>query len=341
LTIISSDRFVEHQTPPGHPESPARAEVFSVIAGEWRAMGGEVVAPPAATPEQLARVHAADYLQRIQATEGKSVALDPDTYTSPASHEIALLAAGGSVHAVDSVMANGGCALVMGRPPGHHAERNKAMGFCLYNNIAIAAAEARARGAERVAIVDYDVHHGNGTQHIFESDPSVLYMSAHQFPFYPGTGAPEEIGKGAGEGYTINVALEAGAVDEDYKQVFKSLFNPIIRQFKPDLVLVSAGFDAHDRDPLAGMRLTTAAFGAMTNELRLAAKECCRGKLVAVVEGGYDMRALGQSLRAVVNSLSALVAQPAVWPAAGEVAPTRAQAAVEATRRAVGRFWKL
>jgi acetoin utilization deacetylase AcuC-like enzyme len=289
---------------------------------------------------QLARVHAGDYLERIAGTAGQSVALDPDTYTSPESHEIALLAAGAVIEGTERVMANGGSAFAMVRPPGHHAERDRAMGFCLYNNVAVGAAHARTLGAGRVAIVDFDVHHGNGTQHIFEEDPSVLYISTHQFPFYPGTGDATEIGRGAGEGFTVNLPLEVGATDDDYKVVFRRIVVPVLRQFKPDIIFVSAGFDAHERDPLAGMRLTTPAFGAMTNEIRQVAKECCRGRIVAVTEGGYDLRALGQSLRAVMNALSALVTQQPVWPAA-TVKSTRGEAAAAQAAARLGSFWTL
>src|SRR5262249_39567536 len=151
----------------------------------------------------------------------------------------------------------------------------RAMGFCLYNSVAVAAAHARAQGAGRVAVVDYDVHHGNGTQHIFEIDPHVLYVSMHQYPYYPGTGAAREIGKGQGAGFTVNIPLEVGAVDEDYQLVFRTIVVPVLRQFEPDLIIVSAGFDAHERDPLAGMRVTTPAFAAMTAELQAVADECC------------------------------------------------------------------
>src|SRR5262252_2961913 len=183
LILVSSSRFAEHQTPPGHPERPERAHVMDVVASRWRARGGEVVAPRAATHEQLQRVHDPYYVQRISELRDRAVALDPDTYTSPESQEVALLAAGAAVDAVERVM--GGShrgAVAMVRPPGHHAERNRAMGFCLYNNVAVAAAHARTLGAAKVAIVDYDVHHGNGTQHIFDADPRVLYVSTHQYP---------------------------------------------------------------------------------------------------------------------------------------------------------------
>lgn len=350
LTLISSERFAEHQTPPGHPERPERAGVMGVIAERWRERGTGVAAPRAATREQLARVHDEGYLHRIAETAGRAVALDPDTYTSPESHEIALLAAGAAIDAVQRVCASnrGGSerskdrsprALALVRPPGHHAGRDRAMGFCLYNNIAVAAAHARALGAGRVAIVDYDVHHGNGTQHMFEADPNVLYVSTHQFPFYPGTGAADEIGRGEGRGFTVNVPLEVGAVDDDYRVVFERVVVPVLHQFKPELLLVSAGFDAHERDPLGGMRLTTEAFAAMTSELARVAETCCEGRIVLVTEGGYDLRALAASLDALIQALVSSPAQPS-WPTSG-IAPDRGRAAVEAATRVLAPFWNI
>ena len=342
FVIISSERFAEHQTPPGHPECPERAEVMDVVANEWRARRGEVVAPREVTDEQLARVHDDRYLRQIAETAGRAVALDPDTYTSPETYDIARLAAGATVDAVERAM--GGShkrALAMVRPPGHHAERARAMGFCFYNNVAVAAAHARTLGARRIAIVDYDVHHGNGTQHIFESDSNVLYVSTHQYPYYPGTGAAEEIGLRDGAGYTVNVPLEAGATDDDYRQVFDRVVLPVLNQFRPDLLLVSAGFDAHERDPLGGMRLTTDAFGAMTAALRTVADTHCDGRLVAVTEGGYDFRALADSLRAVVNVLEPDRPIEPSWPTRTGVGSSRGHAAVDAVRAALGQHWKL
>ncbi len=340
LIVIASERFAEHMTPPGHPEASERADVMDVVAAEWRARGGQVVAPREASREQLARVHSSDHLQRMAETAGISVALDPDTYTSPDTYEVALLSAGAAVDAVERVM--GGAhkrAFVLSRPPGHHAEHDRAMGFCLYNNVAVAAAHARSLGARRVAIVDYDVHHGNGTQHIFENAPDVLYISVHQYPYYPGTGAAGEIGYGAGAGRTVNLPLEVGATDDDYRLVFEQVVLPVLTQFEPDIVLVSAGFDAHERDPLGGGRLTTPAFAAMTAALRAVAERWCGGRLVAVTEGGYDLRALGDCLRAVIDVLAG-EATPAVdWPPA-PVASSRGRAAVTQTTAALTQYWK-
>jgi acetoin utilization deacetylase AcuC-like enzyme len=339
LILIASDRFAEHQTPPGHPESPERAVAMNRVVEEWRQRGGDVAAPRSATHEQLARVHGEDYLRQIADVAGRAVAFDPDTYTSPETVDIARLAAGAAVDAVERVLdGRHRRALAVVRPPGHHAERDRAMGFCFYNNVAVAAAHALAAGAARVAIVDFDVHHGNGTQHMFERDPAVLYVSVHQYPYYPGTGAADEIGAGPGKGFTLNVPLEVGAVDEDYRLVFSEVVLPAVRRFQPGLVLVSAGFDAHERDPLAGMRLTTAAFPAMTMDLRRVAEECCDGKLVAVTEGGYDLRATADSLEATIGALSAEDLESSSWPAPTAIEPSRARAAIAATKAALGRL---
>jgi acetoin utilization deacetylase AcuC-like enzyme len=341
LILISSPRFAEHVTPFGHPESPERAEVMDAVAARWRASGGEVVAPPEVTREQLARVHDADYLRRVDESRGQAIAFDPDTYTSPETVDVARLAAGAAVDAVERVLGGShACALALVRPPGHHAERRRAMGFCLYNNVAVAAAHARASGVRRAAIVDFDVHHGNGTQHVFDGEPDVLYVSMHQWPFYPGTGAATEVGHGGGVGRTVNVPLEAGAGDGDYQLVFQKIVRPVIGQFGPDLILGSAGFDAHERDPLANMRVTTPAFAAIAAELREAAEESCGGRLVLVSEGGYDLSALADSLNAVVDVLGGEAAPPQ-WPGTSGEEARRGREAGDGARRALGPYWRL
>jgi acetoin utilization deacetylase AcuC-like enzyme len=316
---------------------------MTLVADRWRKTGGEVVAPRMATQEQLSRVHDAAHLRRMSEAAGASVAFDPDTYTSPETYEVAHLAAGAGLDAVERVMegTRHGRALVLARPPGHHAEREQAMGFCFYNNAAVAAAHARALGAERVAVVDFDVHHGNGTQQIFESDPTVLYVSVHQFPFYPGTGDADEVGLADGRGFTVNVPLEVGAGNADYEVVFREVVLPVLRAFNPGLIIVSAGFDAHERDPLAGMRLTTGAFAAMTADLRDVAEASCGGRIVVLTEGGYDLKALMESLQAVVDVLSPDVPVQAAWPVASSDAPSKGRAAVERVRTVQRAYWPL
>jgi acetoin utilization deacetylase AcuC-like enzyme len=273
-----------------------------VTAG-WRKGGGTVLDPRAATDEELARVHTRDHIAAIVATRGRATKIDEDTYTSPDTEEIARLAAGAVVTAVDHVLAGPpkSRALVMVRPPGHHAESDTAMGFCYYNNIAVGAAHARARGRARVAIVDYDVHHGNGTQWMFYEDPTVLFVSSHQYPFYPGTGAATEAGRGAGAGYTHNLPLIVGTKDEEVERLYRDKVIPKLREFKPELLMISAGFDAHERDPLGQLRLTTEGFARLTRALLDAADELCEGRVVLVTEGGYDLDALRECLLTVID----------------------------------------
>lgn len=340
LTIVTSDRFADHLTPPGHPERVERAEVMQVVASEFRRRGGAVVEPRPATEDEIARIHDREYIGLIKETAGRAVALDADTFTSPETYEVALLAAGAAVTAVDHVLdgGRGTRALVMVRPPGHHAERSRAMGFCLFNNIAVGAARARARGLSRVAIVDYDVHHGNGTQWSFYAEPAVLFISSHQFPFYPGTGAADEIGAGAGAGFTANFPLEAGATDGDYERVYDAVAG-ILRQFGPELILISAGFDAHMDDPLGGMRVTTPQFGRLTARIAAVADECCDGRLIAVTEGGYDLRAVAGSLGAVIDVLDGVTTLATL--AAPEGAAPRGDASITAARQHLSKFWTI
>jgi len=297
LRVFSSPRFADHLTPPGHPERVSRAEVLLSVAADLRAAGAEVVEPRRVTDDELLRVHDADYLTLLRETAGRAVALDPDTFTSPESYEAARLAAGAATGAVDAVLEGdpGTRAFALVRPPGHHAERGRAMGFCLFNNIAVAAAHARARGVGRVAIVDYDVHHGNGTQSSFYGDATVLFISSHQYPYYPGSGAAGETGSGAGRGFTVNLPLSAGATDADYERVFTDVAFPVLRQFAPELILVSAGFDAHREDPLAGLKFTEADYSWVTRELVAVAGRHAQRRIVSTLEGGYALSALGRS----------------------------------------------
>jgi len=343
LTIVTSDRFADHLNPPGHPERLERAEVMQVVASEFRQRGGDVREPRGATEAELARVHDREYISLISETSGRATALDADTYTSPDTYEVALLAAGAAIAAVEHVLGGPGSrALAMVRPPGHHAERNRAMGFCLFNNIAVAAAHARHRGLSRVAIVDYDVHHGNGTQWSFYNDPSVLFISSHQYPYYPGTGAATETGTGEGAGFTINLPMDAGGTDADYEVVFNTIAFPILRQFRPELILVSAGFDALEDDPLGGMRLSVGGFARLTEALVGIADEFCEGRLIAITEGGYDLRGFASCLRAVIPVLDDQSRVSVPLPAEAQRAKTgRAQATIEAVLPEARKFWQL
>jgi acetoin utilization deacetylase AcuC-like enzyme len=263
---------------------------------------------------------------------GKAVMFDADTFSSPESCDIALLAAGATIQAAEHAISEREAAFALVRPPGHHAESDRAMGFCLFNNVAVAAAAMLARGLERIAIVDIDVHHGNGTQEIFYGDSRVLYVSTHQFPFYPGTGAADEIGESAGRGFTVNVPMEAGSTDADYALVHRDIIGPVLDEFRPELLLVSAGYDAHERDPLASMRMTVNGYAAVVGSLRDVALR--HGALALVTEGGYELTALGACLEASIAVLD------------GEMPPTidprdarRGARAAALTRTALKPFW--
>ncbi len=298
--------FQEHAPSGYHPERPERLEAIEEalvgLEGAW-----EDCPPRPASDEEILAVHGLDYLRALRALEGQYAQLDPDTYSGPRSLETALLSAGSTVELARRIATGRlqrGFALV--RPPGHHAERQRAMGFCLFNNVAIAAAVLRAsEGLERIAILDWDVHHGNGTQHAFESERDVLYASLHQSPFYPGTGSLREQGIDSGTGATVNLPMPAGCGDPEYGAVFDAVLVPVLREFEPELILVSAGFDAHARDPLASMQVSTDGFAAMAARIREVADAVCNGRLLLVLEGGYDLTALSESVAAVVRALGA------------------------------------
>jgi acetoin utilization deacetylase AcuC-like enzyme len=329
LGYVLDEIFLQHRSPSGHPERPARAEaVRDALVGAGIAGRGVHVPIRPATDDELIRVHGAAYLEGLaKQLPGRTGWLDPDTYFSPGTWD-AVRAAAGSVCELATAVLQGalGQGIAVVRPPGHHATRDRAMGFCLLNNVAAAAAAARAGGAARVAIVDWDVHHGNGTQDIFWDDPSVLYLSVHQFPYYPGTGAPTELGGPAARGATVNVGLPSGAGDTDYAAVFDHVLVPALDQFRPDLVLISAGFDAFEHDPLAGMRVTHAGFAAMARRLRAVADRHAEGRIVAVLEGGYDLDGLAGGMTAVLATLT----EPAQAGPAPQLAPLPAAGSVRA-----------
>ena len=320
LGYVLDEVFVQHRAPSGHPERPARAEAIrEALVAAGIADRGTKIAPRVASDEELARVHRGSYLDElVKIVPGNTGWLDPDTYYSPGTWDTARAAAGAAselaIRVLDGSLVQG---IAVVRPPGHHATADHAMGFCLLNNVAVADAAARAAGAAKVAIVDWDVHHGNGTQDIFWDDPAVLYLSVHQYPYYPGSGAPTEIGGPAAKGATINVGLPSGAMDADYAAVFDHVFLPALVKFAPDLVLVSAGFDAFVHDPLAGMRVTHAGFAAMARRLRWVAEQASAGRIVCVLEGGYDLDGLAGGMTKVLETFadrSAAIARPDVAP---------------------------
>jgi acetoin utilization deacetylase AcuC-like enzyme len=301
--------LLEHETPRRHPESPQRLKLAMDMlqALGWLEREGLVQLPPRpATVDELAAVHDRDYIATIvEAAQAGGRRMDEDTFISPRSYEAARVAAGAGLVAIDAVMAgeiNNAYALV--RPPGHHATRSQAMGFCLFNNVAVAARYAIERhGLGRVLIVDYDVHHGNGTQDIFYDDPQVLYFSTHQSPLYPGTGRSDETGAGAGEGTTVNVPLPAYSDWSVYDPIFRQVLAPLADRFQPELILVSIGYDAHWKDPLASMGLDTVSYVLLTRIVKELAEDLCAGRLILIQEGGYHLDAFAQCMVSCLNVL--------------------------------------
>jgi acetoin utilization deacetylase AcuC-like enzyme len=345
MLILSAREFEEHVTPPGHPERPERAHVFDVVAARWRDQRGRTGEPRRALRSELERVHAPEYLDQIEETDDRAVMLDPDTFTSPESYGIALLAAGAAIQAVEHAVDRREPAFALVRPPGHHAERARAMGFCLYNNVAIAAAAARARGLDRVAVVDIDVHHGNGTQWIFYDDPHVLYISTHQYPFYPGTGAADETGTAEGTGFTVNIPLEAGATDADFALVHRAIVTPVLDLFAPELTIVSAGYDAHEHDPLASMRMTAEGYGTIVGGLAASARR--HGALALVTEGGYELTSLAECLEASFAAIAGSDVDSREFDNRDLTAPAllggstgRGERAIAAVRAVQTAFWR-
>jgi acetoin utilization deacetylase AcuC-like enzyme len=305
--IVIDPRFREHDTGAGHPERPERLLPVESVVHDWHGAPLERVDARIAGEDEIRAAHTQDLFARIRDTQRVARArIDADTTTCARSFEIALLAAGGLIELVDAVTTRAyenGFAFV--RPPGHHATAAQAMGFCLFNNVAVAAKHLQLRhGIERVAIIDWDLHHGNGTEAIFYDDPSVLYVSLHQFPQYPGTGAVTDIGRGPGLGYNVNVPLSAGVGDEGYLLAFEEIVAPVLRQFAPQFILISAGFDCHWRDPLGSMQVTEKGFLGMTRSLLDVAQETAGGRIAAVLEGGYDLDAIRGSSEAVLTELS-------------------------------------
>ena len=322
LAIIKDDRYLEHNAGDHHPESPNRLRVIhDLIAKEFGSL--PLIQPRLATEDELAAVHDPFYIQAIANTEGQAFSrLDADTGLSARTYEIARLAAGGLLNAVDalfgkpplpsreragvrgnSATGNPNSVFAFVRPPGHHAEPQRGMGFCIFNNIAVAAEYAiEKHGLRRILIVDWDLHHGNGTQRSFYDRRDVLFFSSHQFPYYPGTGDFDEVGSGKGEGFTVNAPFPAGFGDAEYLAVYDRILRPIAQEYKPELVLVSAGFDPYIKDPLGSMQVTGQGFGTLAALVRDIAEKTCDGKVLITLEGGYNPDGLREGVREVLKA---------------------------------------
>jgi len=305
--IVKDIRYLDHIAHYPHVESPKRLRGIYAVLEEGDLAGKFMeITPRMANHWELEWIHTPAYINHITSTKGKPLTiLDPDTYASPLSYDTAKLAVGGVFSILDYLFRrdiSNGFALV--RPPGHHAEANRAMGFCIFNNIALGAKYAmQVHGAKKALIVDWDLHHGNGTQNAFYKDPHVLYFSTHQFPYYPGSGNYDEVGEGEGKGYTVNVPLRAGQDDKVYIQIFRRILSPIALSFKPDIILVSAGFDVYFDDPLGGMRVTPKGLAAITRILLGLAGDLCDGKILFVLEGGYNIKGLRECMMAVLKEM--------------------------------------
>ncbi len=304
--VVIDREYLKHRPGAGHPERPERIAALLNLVEQLDHQQFAILPPTAATRADVEACHGSDYVSLVESTsKANQYALDGDTITCRDSFGVGLLAVGGFLRLIDAVAVGeiqNGFALV--RPPGHHALKNQAMGFCLFNTIAIGAQHLkRTHGAKKILIMDWDVHHGNGTQDAFYDDPSVLFISTHQFPYYPGTGAVNEVGENAGEGYTINIPLPAGCADAEYLRIFQEIVVPASEKFDPAWILVSAGFDPHRHDPLGGMGVTEAGFGAMARILIALADRFASARIAFLLEGGYDLAALRNSVAAVLDAM--------------------------------------
>ena len=334
--IIWDEAYAEHDTG-AHPEG---ADRISTVVDHLRTTDLwdrlTVVRPRPASENDLLLIHTPAHVATVKkAAEGGGRWLDPDTHVSPRSYQIALLAAGGAIEAT-RLWDNGLVAFALIRPPGHHATPDRAMGFCLFDNIAIAAARLLAEGRERVAIVDWDVHHGNGTQAAFYDEPRVLFLSLHQWPHYPGSGFFTECGEGDALGRTVNLPLPAGSTDGDYARAFETVVEPVVTQFAPQALLVSAGQDIHRFDPLGDMQVTESGFAQMALRCVRLAQELCDGRLAFVLEGGYDREATAGAVEAVLRAVADETA-----PEVGDEGTERAAAAIARARETQAQYWQV
>ncbi|MEM1025457.1 MAG: histone deacetylase [Myxococcota bacterium] len=302
-TLGFDSSFLAHDPGPGHPERPARAQALEREVFARRPEAERIEARPA-TVEELATAHDRAHVEALLALSGRSIRLDQDTVVSPGTMDAATRAAGLSIELCRAVAEGAPPGLALVRPPGHHATADRAMGFCIFNNVAIAARALQAQGLERIAIYDWDVHHGNGTEAIFWRDPTVLYMSTHQAPLYPGTGAALDVGEGEGRGHTLNVPLQEGADDKALIAATDEVLTPALRAFAPDMILISAGYDGLAVDPLAGLAFSPEGYGAVARRWKSLATELCDGRIAGLLEGGYDLEGLVAATRATLDAWS-------------------------------------
>jgi len=307
LSIVGNDLFLAHQNPPGHPECPERLiNILEVLKSSKLLEKTVPIDTRPATEEEITLVHSKPYFDMVRNTSGKEFSqLDTDTSACEVSFDAALAGSGGLICSVNNILSEKiDTAFVLARPPGHHAEHDRAMGFCLFNHIAVAAAHLLTNcGLKRVLIIDWDVHHGNGTQHIFYDSDKVLYFSVHQFPFYPGTGSLKELGYKDGLGYTLNVPCPSMLGDEDYLRIFTEILRPVVEQYVPEFILVSAGFDAYQVDPLGGMLVTSQGFARLTRFVMQLAKKHCQGNIAFLLEGGYNTAEMGLIIQSVIEEI--------------------------------------
>ena len=304
---ISDPFYLKHKNEP-HPENPGRLNAIQKNIESSKYYNNlTLIQPRKATVEDIAKVHGTGYIRSVEDSCRNGVRnLDADTVISSDSYQAALLSAGAGLEALDKILegtvGNAFCAV---RPPGHHAEQNKAMGFCLFNNVGVIARYAQdVKNIQKIFIFDWDVHHGNGTQHSFYKDSSIYYSSIHQYPFYPGTGGVDETGTGDGLGSNLNLPMRAYSCDTEYINAIEHKLIPVIQKFNPDLIIISAGFDAHENDPLAQINLSTDCYGKMTQKLMEIANDVCNGRILSMLEGGYDYSALADSVQLHVETLS-------------------------------------
>jgi acetoin utilization deacetylase AcuC-like enzyme len=340
LGIVLDKLYIEHDNGLGHPESKERLLAIIDMLKATKLLEEVIrIEPRDATKDEVSLVHDPKYGDLIASTRGKPrVFLDPDTSTCPVSFNAAIRAAGGMLSSIESILKGEvDIAFPLVRPPGHHAESNRAMGFCLFNNVAIGAAYlVKVKGFQRVLVVDWDLHHGNGTQNMFYNSSEVLYFSTHQYPYYPGTGGINEVGKENGAGYTVNVPLHAGMGDKEYIKIFTEILEPVIDQYKPEFILVSAGFDTYFEDPLGDMKVTPHGFAQMTRFLKEEAEKHCGGKIVFILEGGYNLDGLWLSTKEIIEEL--LEKRSTQYGDLKE--KTNADEIIENVKKVHSQFWK-